>query len=355
MSPQLHLPPTKWSKAAGIGLAASLIVLFVVLAFLWPSKATSAQNLPVSIAGPPATATAFEETVSQQSPGVFDFVDATDRKEAIRQIETREAYGAVILGDGGAAPEVLTAPAAGTAATQMLTGIAAELQARLTQQSTATGGDPTAAKVAVTPVVQLSDSDPAGTGLAAASFPMTMGGLIGGILVSMLVTGAARRLATLAGFGVAAGIGLALVLQTWFEYIQGNFWLNAVAIGLSVLATASLITGCRSLLGTKGIGLGVVITMFIGNPISSAATPWQFLTEPWGQIGQIFVPGASNWLLRSLSYFPDTNLAPQWWTLIAWTAVGTILTLTAHFRYRTAAPSLAPVSPDEADMKTVQA
>lgn len=339
MSTQLHSPPTTWSRAAGLGVAGSLIVLLVVLAFLWPSKATTAQHLPVSIAGPAAAVAALQDAIGAQSPETFDFVDASDRDAAVLQIEARESYGAIILGEGTTAPEVLTAPAASSAATQLLNGAAAQLQAQRTQQALATGGDPAAATITVTPVVPLSDSDPSGSGLVAASFPLTMGGMIGGVLISLLVAGAARRLAALAGFAVAAGLGLTLVLQSWFEYLQGDFWINAAAMGLSVLATASFIVGCKSLLGAKGIGVGAVITMFVANPISSAATPWQFLAEPWGQIGQFFVPGASNWLIRSLSYFPDANLAPQWWILIGWTAVGVVLTLTAHARAAAAAPA----------------
>ena len=336
MSTQPHLPHSAWPKAVGLGVAGSLIVLLVVLAFLWPSKATSAQNLPVSIAGPAAAVTALQDALGAGSPELFDFVEASDREDAVTQIEARETYGAIVLGNGTQAPEVLTAPASSAAATQLLTGVAAQLQTQLTQQTAAAGGNAAAARIAVTSIVPLSDSDPSGTGLAAASFPLTMGGMIGGVVISLLVTGAARRLGALVGFGLAAGLGLTLVLQTWFAYLQGDFWINAAAMGLSVIATASFIVGCKSLLGSKGIGVGAVVTMFMGNPISSAATPWQFLAEPWGQIGQFFVPGASNWLIRSLSYFPDANLAPQWWVLISWTAAGVALTLAAHFRDRAA-------------------
>src|SRR5947199_92804 len=84
-----------------------------------------------------------------------------------------------------------------------------------------------------TAVVPLSTNDPTGSGIAAASFPFTLGGMIGGILISLLVVGPVRRLAALGAFAVVAGIGLALVLQTWWGYLQGDFWINALAIGLS--------------------------------------------------------------------------------------------------------------------------
>jgi hypothetical protein len=186
--------------------------------------------------------------------------------------------------------------------------------------------------VKTTVVVPLSSDDPTGAGLTAAAFPLMLGGMLGGILISLLVVGPVRRLAALAGLAVAVGIGLPLILQTWFGFLTGDFWPMALAMGLSVLATASFIVGCTSLIGRAGIAIGAVVTMLVGNPLSAAAVPYQFLPAPWGEIGQYMVPGASNWLVRSLSYFPDADVSKQWWTLAVWAAVGIVLTIVGHFR-----------------------
>lgn len=331
------LSTTKWPVAVGLGVAGSLIVALVVLAFLWPAKTTTPQHLPVSVSGPASAVTALRDAVAAQSPDAFEFVEASDRADAVAQIEARESYGAFILGEGATPPEVLTAPAASAAATQILNGVAAQLQAQLSQQVVAAGGDAAAATITVTPVVSLSDTDPSGSGLAAASFPLMMGGMVGGILISLLVVGASRRLIALAAFGVSVGVVLAFMLQTWFGFLQGDFMINTVAIGLSILATSSFIVGCTALLGSRGVPLGALVTMFVGSPLASAATPWQFLPEPWGAIGQFFVPGASNWLMRSLSYFPEANVTPQWLILTGWTALGLVLILIGHLRARAAA------------------
>ena len=327
MSRPITRPPTRWPVAVVLGLLASLIVATVVLAFTWPTKTSTAQDLPVSIAGPGASVTAVQGALS--ATGLFDFHTATDRDAALTQIQTRQTYGAIVLGAPGTAPEVLTAPAAGSAATQLLTSVATQLEAQ--SQTTVT----------VTPVVSLADSDATGAGLTAASFPLTLGGMLGGVAISLLVVGALRRLAALAGFAVLAGLALTLVLQAWFGFLQGNFLLNASATGLSVLATASLLAGCASLLGTPGIGIGAVLTLFAGNPLSAATAPWQFLPEPWGVIGQYFVPGATNTLIRSLSYFPDAPTVQQWLTLSAWAAAGLVLVLVGHARTRVGSPSTA--------------
>jgi hypothetical protein len=336
MSTPLARPHTKWPIAVLLGIVGSLLVAIVVLAFLWPAKTSAAHHLPVSIAGPAVAVTAVEDAVAEHAPDAFEFVVAADRAEAVEQIETRQTYGAIVLGERGTAPEVLTAPAASAVATQILTGVAAQLQAEVSEQAAAAGGDPAAAQVTVTPVVSFAESDPAGTGLAAASFPLTLGGMIGGILISLLVVGAARRIAALAGFGITVGVILTFVLQTWFGFLQGDFWTNSLAMSLAIVATSAFIVGCTSLIGAPGIAVGAVLTLFVGNPLSASATPWQFLPEPWGAVGQFFVPGAAGWLIRSLSYFPDTNLAPQWWTLVGWTLLGLLLTVAGHFRARAA-------------------
>lgn len=324
-------PHTKWPVAVILGAAGALAVTLLVLAFLWPTKTAEAHNLPVSITGPEQTVSAIEDALEANAPDTFDLVSAEDRADAVAQIESRETYGAIVL-SADAAPEVLTAPAGSAAATQMLAGVAAQLQAMYAQQVAAAGGDPATAQLTVTPVVQLSADDPNGTGLTAASFPLTMGGMIGGILVSLLVVGTWRRITALFAFAAATGLVITLVMQTWFLYLQGEFWLNVLAVGLSVLATSSFIVGTTALLGRAGIAVGAVLTMLVGNPLSAAAVPWQFIVAPWGAIGQFLVPGASNWLLRSLSYFPDAPTAQQWWTLIGWAALGLVLSMVGHFR-----------------------
>lgn len=320
-------PRTPWPKAILIGAAGSLIVALIVLAFMWPSKTSSPHDLPITIAGPAAMTSTMQDKLEQASPDTFDVKLAADRDEAVEQIKTRESYGAIVLAEPGAAPEVLTAPAAGAAPTQMLTGLATQLQTQLGQQIAAAGGDASAAKVTVAAVVPLSEDDPSGVGFALAALPLALGGVLGGVLLSSGLHGTWRRLAGALAFSAAAGGVLVFILQGWFGYLQGNGWLNFLAIGLTILATSTFMIGCVKLLGKPGIALGPIVTVLLGNPLSGASSPWQFLPSPWGAIGQFMVPGAGNTLLRDISYFPEANTAQQWWTLIAWVALGATLAL----------------------------
>ena len=351
-------PPrlTRWPIAAAFGLLGSVIVAVIVMAFVWPAATSEPQNLPVGISGPTDAVTAVEDKLAEQDPAPFDLLEVDSRADAVSQIESRELYGAILLGDE---PEVLTATAASPVAAQALRGVATQLQSQidaaaktaLTDQLAAivgalqsgqrpqlpeggAGAPPEIPTVTVTDVVPLADGDSTGAGLAASVFPLVLGGMLGGILLTLLVQGVVRRLIGLVVFGVAAGALITLVMQTWFGMLAGDWLLNATVIGLGVSATSALIIGLAALMGPAGIGVGAIITMFIANPIAGAAMPPQFLPEPWGAIGQFFVPGASATLLRSVMYFPDASTAPQWIILGAWLVGGIVLALIGHQRTR---------------------
>ncbi|MFB7894021.1 hypothetical protein ACFC1I_17610 [Microbacterium sp. NPDC056044] len=348
--------PTKWGVAALFGLIGSLIVAVIVMAFVWPAATSQPQNLPVAISGPADAVAAVEDKLAAQDPAPFDLHEVDSRDDAVSQIESRTLYGAILLGDE---PEVLIATAASPIAAQALRAVATQLQSQidtaaktaLTDQLTAIvgalkagqmpqlpegapGAAPEIPTVTVTDIVPLADGDSTGAGLAASVFPMVLGGMLGGILLTLLVQGVVRRLVGLLVFGVAAGALIALVMQTWFGILTGDWLLNAAVLGLGVTATSALIVGLAALMGPPGIAVGAIITMFIANPIAGAAQPPQFLPEPWGAVGQFFVPGASAHLLRSVMYFPDAATWAQWTILGAWLVAGVVLALIGHQRDR---------------------
>jgi hypothetical protein len=255
----------------------------------------------------------------------------------VQNIEERDVYGAVVLGQ---APEVLMASANGAVTSQIMSQIAGQLQqqvnAIVAQQTAAAqqAGAPTPNPivVTVTDIVPLASTDESGTGLTAAAFPIVLRGMLGGILVSLLVVGAWRRLVSLTVYAVIAGARLAAIMQAWFGVLQGDYLANASAIALSLFATGSFIVGMTALIGPPGIAVGAIITLLIGNPISAAAQPLECLPGPWGAIGQWFVPGASITLLRDLSYFPEADATMPWLVLAAWGVVGVTLMFAGRYR-----------------------
>lgn len=342
---------SSWIKVISTSLLASLIVAIVILAFTWPTKTMEAKNLPVSITGPEVTVSQFEQSLKDRGIETFELKQATSREDAEQQIKQRETYGAIVFTES-AAPEVLTAPAANAAATQMLNSVATQLNAQIQQQALAAktealtqavqaGGEQgaqaaaqleqmkaeaekaSAMTVKTTAVVSLSESDSSGSGIAISAFPLVIGGILGGSFSALRVNGTWRRFVTATLYAVIGGALTALILNVWFGLIPGDFATLWAAFSATYLATASFMIGFGSLLvPAAGLGLGAVITMFIGNPISGASMPSVFLPGAWGAIGQMMVPGASSTLLRSIAYFPEAATSGQWLVLGSWIAFG---------------------------------
>lgn len=343
---------TTWSRAVLIGVGAAIAIGVVVLAFLWPTVTATPHNLPVAISGPSAQVSAVKKALDEKASGTFKLTTVDSRADAVSGIKKRTYDGGIIL---GSAPEVLTASAASAVVTQMMTEVQtviqaqtnaaiqqevqAKAQAAAAQGATgaqvlqALGAAPTVT-VKLTDVVPLTSTDSRGTGMAASAFPLALGGMIGGVLISLLVTGVWRRLTAAVIYAVGAGFAVVSVLQPWFGVLQGDYLANVAAMALSVFATASFIVGMNALIGPAGIAVGAVVTIFVGNPLSSATQPPQFLVGGWGEVGQWFVPGAAGTLLRDLSYFPQASIAFPLLVLAGWSVLGLLLQLFGHFRSR---------------------
>jgi hypothetical protein len=325
-------PHSPWRRAIAVGGALALLVAVIVMAFSWPSVTSDPKDVPIAVSGPDAAVSSFRTALHDKAGDVFAVRTVADRAAAVRAIERRSDYGAVIL---GSSPEVLTASAASTVVSQQLTALAPVLQAQLQQAIAAQlppGATAPAVTVTVTDVVPLASTDPRGTGLIAAAFPLVLGGMIGGIALTMLLVGALRRLIGLAVYGVVAGLVVAAILQGWFGVLQGSYLLNAGVFALALVAIGAPIVGFAALVGPRGIAIGPVLFLLIGNPISSASTPVEFLAAPWGAIGQWFPPGAGATLVRDASYFPDADTSFPWLVLACWAAAGVVLGLLGHFR-----------------------
>ena len=353
--PAISAPKTPWARSVILGIVLSAIVCVVVLAFSWPSVTLDPKGLPIAISGPEAALGPVETALDEKADGAFELTEVADRAAAVEAIETREAYGAIVLGQ---TPEVLTSSAASTATNQLMTQLHGTLQQQAQQQADAAAqaaGAPSAPEVTVplTDVVPLVAGDPRGAGLTAASLPLVFGGMIGGILVSVLVTGAWRRVATLAVYVVVAGVAIAGIMQGWYHVLDGNFAAIAGVFALTLLAMGATIVGFASLVGRAGIAIGPVLFMLIGNPISGTNFPKEFYPEPWGAIGQLLPPGAGGTLLRDVAYFPKADPTQPIVTLAIWAAAGLLLVVAGHFRNQSEVAT--PAESNEAEPAAVAA
>lgn len=299
--------PTDWRKAAIAATAALAAVFVVTLAFLWPPLSAEPRGLDIAVAGPPAAVAGVSEKLST-APVDLDVRTVADREALVSAIKTREVFGGIVI---GAQPEVLIATAGSPQVATVLTKLAANL------------GGTTDARV--TDIVPLSADDPNGTALGAAGFPLVLASVLGGVICSLMVRGRTRRLGYVAGFSVAGGLLLAAVLGPWLGVLPGPYLALAGALALSIAAGSGIVVGLNSLLGQAGIGIAALLLVLIGNPMSGAAMPWQFLPSPWGALGQWFPPGATSTLLRDVAYFPDAAVCMPVVVLSIWALIGLAL------------------------------
>jgi hypothetical protein len=358
---------TPWARVPLIAAVLSLVVGVVLLAFAWPAVTASPNDLPVGIVGADEQVEQVGDAVQERADGAIALTRYDDRDAAVRAIEQREAYGAIVLGASPTdAPEVLKATAANAQVAQLMDGLAQQLQTQVDAQirtavetnvkaaqeqaaaamqtalqaalqgqapslpDSGAGGDFTipTVTVVVTDVAPFAETDPRGAGLTAALFPIVLGGMIGGIGLTLLVKGGGgRRVVGVVVYAMLAGLVLAGILQGMFGALQGSYWANSAALALAIAAVASTITGLAGLIGPAGVGVGAALTMLVFNPISAATVPVEFIAAPWGAIGQWLPPGAAATLIRDLSHFPQADVTGPWLLLSVWTLVGLALTL----------------------------
>jgi hypothetical protein len=301
-------------------LTALLTVLLI--AFAWPAARSEPRDLPVAVAGPQQAVAQMKGGLEQAMPGGFEVTAVPDRAAAVKAIENRDVYGAVVLDPQN--PEVLTASAGGPAVAQILT----QMSSRMAAQNQ--GAAPR-----LTDVVPLPQDDPRGAGLAAGALPLVLGGIIAAALLTQLVKGGSRRMGGAVTFAVTGGLALTAVLQYWLGSLEGNYWVNASVIALSIGAISLTLLGLEWLFGRVGLAVGAATMMLLGNPLSGLTSAPEMLPSGWGALGQLLPPGAAGTALRSVSFFDGAGSGRPFLVLTCWLAAGLVLCSLGAMRSRT--------------------
>ncbi len=76
--------------------------------------------------------------------------------------------------------------------------------------------------------------------------------------------------------------------------ITGDLWTEAGVLALTVLAIGSAVAGLAALPGPRGLGLGALLMILLGNSFSGVTSAPQLLPEPVGMIGQWLPPGGEG-------------------------------------------------------------
>lgn len=268
------------------------------------------------MAGAPA-ATGQVQKQLQRQEGAFEVHRYADETAARQAIRDREVYGAFVVAPGG--PKLLTASAAGPVVSQLLEGMAGHLA-------------PDGARVRTDDVVAAPPGDPRGAALGASLLPLALAGVAGGVLVTVLrlrAMGAVPALLASAALVGAVGAGIA---DSWLGLLDGNWWAEAAAIGLTSLAVSSAVAGLAALLGYAGIVVGALIAVVLGNPFSGVTSAPEMLPGPVGMPGQWLPPGAGGTLMRSVAFFDGHAVETPVLVLTAWAVLGLTAVTVAGIR-----------------------
>src|SRR5690242_4415002 len=191
-------------------LLLTAVLTVLLIAFAWPAARSAPRDLPVAVAGPSQAVAQVQAGLEQAMPGGFEITAVADRTAAVRKIEDRAVYGAIVLDP--AQPEVLTASAGGPAVAQILT----QLATRVSPEHPAK----------VTDVVPLPADDPRGAGLAAGALPLVIGGIMAAAVLTMRVASGSQRMLGAVGLSITGGLALGAVLQFWLGSLEGNYFAN---------------------------------------------------------------------------------------------------------------------------------
>jgi hypothetical protein len=321
------MPPSGWRRVAATVALLAVGLSILLTAFALPSLHLSPHQVPIAVAGTsPATAELSAELARQQ-PDAFSVIEVAGADQAHALILDREVYGAVVVGPDG--PSVLVA----SAASPMVARLLGELATTLSQAQ----GTP----VPVEDVRPLPPDDPTGAGLAAGALPLVLGGWIAAALLLVLIRGATRQAGGAFGFAVVGALAMTAVQQFWFGSLDGSYLLTSAAVALSIAATAWAILGLRSALGNPGLGLGAVLLILLGNPLSGLTSAPELLPAGWGTLGQLLPPGAGATLLRSTAFFDGAGAGRPVLVLSCWLVAGVGLFVVGQLREhrRSAAPA----------------
>jgi len=304
-------------RVTGIVVVLTVVIVIFAIAFALPATRSKPVNVPIGIAGPQAATGQVTERLEQQAPGAFA-VTYYPGEQALRgAILNRNVYGGIAFGPDG--PALLTATGASPAVAQLLTQIGSGISAQ--------SGIPLRTEDLAPP----TSGDPRGTGLAASALPITLAGLLPAIaLVLALKHEVWTRLSAMIAFSAVAGLTIAALLRYVFGSIDQNFWGVSAGLMLGIAAAGLAILGLGSLFGRVGLGLGALLAVLVGNPLSGLAAAPEML--PGGTLGQLLPQGANATLLRSTAYFGGAGAMTAIIVLCCWAALGAVMVVIAALR-----------------------
>ncbi|GAB3400704.1 ABC transporter permease [Flindersiella endophytica] len=309
-------PPT---TLIGI-IVVPLLVAVALTLFAWPAANLEPRNLPIGIAGPAQAVGSVEQGLTAKAGSdAFDVHTYPDEAAARSAIQDREIYGAISVGPSGVT--LLTASAASPVVAQLLQQAGTQLAA----------ANPSAPAPKVVDVVPTDPDDPRGVVLGAALFPLLLAGLVGAFMLGTRTRpglGQAGALIAIAGLAGLVVIGIA---QGWLGAFGGDWWVNAGAFALTILAIAAGVAGLGAVFGLPGLLAGAALMALVGNPFSGLTSAPEMLPTWVGVTGQYLPPGAGGTLVRSTAFFDGAGADRPLLVLACWALAGLALVVVGRW------------------------
>ena len=318
-----HQPPPA-ARAAGLVIAITAALAVIALAFALPAVNSAPREVPIGAAGPQAASAQTVDMLERSGRDTFAVTFYPSRAALTRAIEDRDVYGGIAL---PAAP--------GDPATLLIaTGASPAVAGLLTQMGQQLGMH-TGMPVTIEDLAPPTPDDSRGAGLAASALPLTLAGLLPAIALVLafprapgLQFGAALASAAL------SGVTIAVLLRYVLGSTTTNFWGVAGGLTLGVGAALLLLLGLGALFGKAGLGVGALLAVLVGNPLSGLTSAPEMLPAGWGTLGQLLPQGATATVLRSTAFFGGAGSSGAVVVLACWALTGTALLSAAALRHR---------------------
>jgi hypothetical protein len=318
MAPSLTERPS-WRKLLLVSIGLPLLIMLAVLSFAWPAARVAPRDLPLGIVNSTDTGRQVATSLEHTEPGAFDLTLYSDQATAVRAIEDRDVYGALMISPHNVT--VMTASAASPTVAQLLAQVGQRLANQLVAPTQALGTRPAVTSI---DVVAISPHDPRGLVLSSVLLPLT----ICSIMIAAVTAGvlklrpAWRQVLALVTVSALAGLGVYIVAQGFLGALPHQRAATWAAISLTMLAMSATTAALIALFGSFGMSLGGVLMLYVGNPFSGVTSAPELLPRAVSDIGKWLPPGAGANLLRSTAYFNGNGAAPHVTTLVVWTAAG---------------------------------
>ncbi|MET0898702.1 MAG: ABC transporter permease [Mycobacterium sp.] len=307
-----------------LGVGVLLLQFGFILSYIGAFHAPVPQHIPVAVVAPSQVSQSVVDRLNDIAGQPITATAATDEQSARTALRTAASSAVYLVDPAGSNDRLLVASAGGTS----VSGAVEQVFTQVAQTEGRT--------VTVDDIVPLEPGDARGL----SGFYLVIGWAVGGYLFASML-GIAKgtrpatfpravwRLGATIPYGLASGIGGAIVAGPILGALTGHLWALAGVGTLVVLAAATVTMAFQMLFGTLGIALTVIVFVILGNPSAGGAYQPALLPPFWRALHGVLPNGAGTDIVRKIIYFNSQGIGGPLLVLIMWAVAGILLTLGA--------------------------